>query len=367
MPTGIPSRRARLRAIAVVLSPVVIIGVLLTWLLASSAEHNLRQQSLRFGNSIAAQLAITTSDYLVNRDALSLNIMLRDLLDDGNFGFAAVHDADRNLVAQAGKPNERQAFFTRDITFQDTAIGHLRLGLTPHASPTQGFVLGAATLILSFVACIAAAIWFRGHLLVPWLTGSTGPGKGLPVVTIPDTEDRLTSHPTTCWLTVKLKPGRLVDGHQDKLASACELYGGDQHVHGDNINVTFSTGEHLHNSMRCALLIKEIAGLIPGNVSYGAGIDIGQDMDTTQKHAAYLASISDGQLLVSQRVHQRQNERPDTSIQLSEYHHLLVGEGEVYSAAEAGNSSLFRNQASHLGEDLTPYTSPRSRSTRSTL
>jgi uncharacterized membrane protein affecting hemolysin expression len=348
------SRLVRIRAILVALFPALSICAIVVGLLAYDSHQNIGAQSQRFGNAMADQLAITATDHLINQDALSLNIMVRDLLSQGHFEFAAIHDQDSNLVAQAGKSNNLQATFTRDITFQDTVIGHLRLGLRSGTPATMQILVVGLALFLLLAVIFSAGIWFYGDLLLLWITALPAPAKaekGLPVISMPDVDS---THIDTCWLTIKLKPDRLVDAHREKVDQACQLYGGEAEIHGDDIVVTFNTGEHIQNSICCALLVKAIVSLIPGKVSFRAGVDIGEDQETTPKHAAYLASMSEQQLLVSRRIRNKQQLRPSSSIRMAAYHHSLIGDGEVFEVSETSTNPLIQQQAVTLFEGNTP-------------
>lgn len=329
------SNMVRVRTIVVTLLPAFIISVLVTWLTLSQANSTLLREGSRFGNAIADQLAITATDYLVNQDALSLNVMLRNLLNQGDIAYVAMYDAERNLIAQAGKRDTAHSVFTRDITSYNTLMGHLRLGLESDKLPIISVIITACTLFFLLSLGFASLIWLYGDLFFMWITGP----KGEKTVAA---EQRAEA----CWLVIKIKPGRLIDAHREKLSEAFRLYNGEQQSRSDDIIVTFLTGEHIQNSICCALLIKAITDLLPGNINFKAGLDIGEDEKVARKHAAYLAGISDQQVLVSMRVFMQQHERQGQNVLLSELHHSLVGDGEVYTAEPS--NSLIEHQAVHL-------------------
>ena len=350
------SRQVRFRAILFLVIPTLIICAAVTTYVAMTAATGLARAQAAFGEAIADQLALTTSDYLVNDDALSLNIMIRDLLAKGYFDFAAVLDDDSNVVAQVGTSGDGPTF-VKHITFQNTVVGHLRVQLGPYESVVTEVASLGVLLTLTTLAMLSCTIWFYGDLLFLWMTGErsqtepTSPARrGLPVVAM---KAEASTHTDTCWLTIKLKPERLIEAHRGVLASACQLYGGKLvHRVGDMI-VNFATGEHIHNSIRCALLVRTLVERLPGNISYGAGIDIGADEVTVRKHSAYLASVSDSALLVSRRVRQRALLLPSGYLEFSQYHHTLLAEGEVFSVAVRPDHPLISQQATHLlGESI---------------
>lgn len=346
------SRQLRIRAILILVFPTLLICAAVTAYAAATAATGLARAEVDFGEAIVDQLALTTVDYLVNEDVLSLNIMMRDLLAKGYFNFAAIHDDDSQLIAQVGLSGEGPTFI-QDITFQNTVVGHLRVQLDAPESVVTSIVGLAALLTLTTLSVLGGAVWFYGDLLFIWITGehrhadSAEPArkKGLPVVAMPGGGS---THRDTCWMTIKLKPERLVEAHRSMFEAACQLYGGKPVHRVDDMTVTFATGEHVHNSIRCALLIRTLAERLPGNINFRAGIDIGEDDVTVPKHSAYLASVSDSELLVSRRVRQRALLQPSSYLELSEYHHSLIAAGEVFSVSIRSDHPLIDQQATHL-------------------
>ena len=334
------SATVRLRTILVTLIPALIISTLVTWFVSVITQSTLNRESQRFGNTIADQLAITSADYIVNQDALSLNITLRDLSSQGEFKFAAIHDAERNLIAQVGKADETHLIFTRDVTLQNTLVGHLRLGLKPNKAPVTEIIIATLIIFFALGAGFGVVVWSYGDLFFSWIIG-TDNGKNAKRV------QQEIRHQDICCLIIKIKPDRLIEAHRDRLANACLLYSGRQETHGDDIMITFSSGQHIQNSICCALLIKHIAKLIPGKLSFKAGLDIGENEEAIRKHAAYLAGISEQQLLVSRRIYQHQDGFSE-NIQLVQAHHPLVGDGEVFTTEES--DTLISNQALKLCE-----------------
>ena len=117
------STRIRIRVILLSLLPVFLVIMLVTLFLASSFHLSLSRQNMKFGNTMADQIALTSTEYLINQDSVSLNVILRDLLSSAYFEFAAIYDADGSLITQAGKSASTQTTFTRDINFSEYRSG----------------------------------------------------------------------------------------------------------------------------------------------------------------------------------------------------------------------------------------------------
>ena len=111
--------RRKLRTIFLVLVPIFISGLASVLFSYNHVNVELNQKGQHFGNAIAEQLSLSVTDYLVNEDILSLNVVLNDLVAGGTFDFASIYSADNRLLAQAGKRAsgmDKAHIFTRDIT-----------------------------------------------------------------------------------------------------------------------------------------------------------------------------------------------------------------------------------------------------------
>ncbi len=82
--------RRKLRATLLVLLPVLLSALASIWLTTQHMQTSLNRQGEHFGNSVADQLSQSLTDYLVNEDILSLNVVLNKLVVQGNFDFASI-------------------------------------------------------------------------------------------------------------------------------------------------------------------------------------------------------------------------------------------------------------------------------------
>ncbi|MDZ7686626.1 MAG: hypothetical protein U5O39_17985 [Gammaproteobacteria bacterium] len=142
-----------------ILVPILIgatIGTALTW---QWATDRVESRSRHFGNALASQVALTVTSPLLQKDALSLNVILRDLVRRGDVAFASVYDADNHLVAQAGRRNEKQLHVSKDVTFQNTAAGYVQIGL-PREDITASIigVLGLSITLWGFIVAVVGAV-----------------------------------------------------------------------------------------------------------------------------------------------------------------------------------------------------------------
>jgi len=343
------TRYIKFRIILVVLTPLIASALLSTWLISGFSHHQLTSQSNHYGQAIADQLAITSIDYLVSDDILSLNVVLDDLLARHNFNFAAIYDPDNNLLAQSGKHSSSEDSFTGDISFEVSSLGHVLIELDSNQSQGKFTIILAVSIGLHCLIALMTLglIWFYGDLVYLWVT--TPPGKvrlknketNIPALTKPSTNNR-------SMLVVKIKPARLVP--VEGISKACSLYSGQlETLSNEEWLLTFDKSDQLLSSIRCGLLIREIIRLQPGNLYFKGGVDSSavEELPMLHKHASYLASVSDENLLVSQRVNQKiQDQHLSGNVKSQEFHSSLTADGEVYYVEI--DDSLLERQAVQL-------------------
>ncbi|MEX2327894.1 MAG: hypothetical protein WD558_09185, partial [Pseudomonadales bacterium] len=115
----------KVKTLALIVLPILISGIIITWVSAAQMRSELQTQTSRFGHAMVGQLATTITDPMVQRDVLSLNVILSDLLEKGDFAFASVYSTDNRLLAQVGRNRSNLQTFTRDVIFQNASPGYV--------------------------------------------------------------------------------------------------------------------------------------------------------------------------------------------------------------------------------------------------
>ncbi|MBD3648959.1 MAG: hypothetical protein HUJ31_16255 [Pseudomonadales bacterium] len=352
--------RFALRLSLAVLIPILLTGILFTPLLSRYAYNKLEAQGHLTGQAIADQLAVSLTDHLVSRDILSLNVVLSDLMERGNFDFASVYSADNRLLAQAGRrdDSDRQLIFTRDVTFQNATAGYVQVGFYRdrlYTGPT--LVMVAGLLIYGAVAGIVVLLIFaRRNSIRHWLLeeGQQAPEPppqeieepGPTAINTEETEIR-----NVCVLVVRIRPARLLDTWRGKIGKALSLYGGVlTESDGDDISAVFSTHDQVFQALCGGLLVKSMINRIGPPMKFTAAIHNApaNDSSVARKHASYLASITENVLLTSQRVYGEASS--NDKVKLQEFHSSLTPDGEVYSVTSLSESNqvLIDRQAARL-------------------
>ncbi|MEJ6592172.1 MAG: hypothetical protein QNL99_09360 [SAR86 cluster bacterium] len=375
--------RRKLRTIFLVLMPIFISGLASVLFSYNHVNVELNQKGQHFGNAIAEQLSLSVTDYLVNEDILSLNVVLNDLVAQDNFDFASIYSADNRLLAQAGKRSsgaDKTHIFTRDITWQKASIGHLQISLDSQA--VREPVLSILWLIVSIHLLIGAMtgfiVWQYADLLYLWIAL-----PGVPAAPAPETSrhqaeslaaaeaDPSANRPVieakaadTVIMVFKLRPARLLPDFLPRIQRALLLYSGDMtRPDGETILVYFTGADPIFRAICSGLLLLEIFHLTDTPISIKLGLQVAtgsatdplsgvaidpQALANARKHASYLAANAENCLLTSQQVLE-QMVNPSRFV-ITPFHSSLTPAGLVFKveALALPHQGLIQSQARQL-------------------
>ena len=119
---------------------MVLISVLFTgltasgWMSLKQEEHNTFKEINRRGSDISRFVAKSLSFSVVGYDYHTLQLLLDDITNSEDIGFAEVLNIKGRIMAQSGhKPTEdslKMAIFNQDIRLGEELVGNLKLGLS---------------------------------------------------------------------------------------------------------------------------------------------------------------------------------------------------------------------------------------------
>lgn len=357
-PSASGEKRFALRLSLIVAIPVLLGGLVFTWLVTDHGHTRLKEQGELIGQAIADQLAISLADHLVNEDLLSLNVVLSELRVRGNFDFASAYSADNRLLAQSGrrKENGNQITFTRDVTFQNATVGYVQIGFereTLYGSPTRLMLISFALFSGAAGLCVLLIFRYRTRIRA-WLDDTTtamSPPIDDTVIDDAEINTQVTEIKTVCVLALRIKPRRLTANYRDPIAKALSLYGGViTDSEGDDISAVFSAQDQVFQAICGGLLVRSMIDRIGPPLTFNAGIHSApaNDFTVAQKHASYLASISENWLLTSERIYDEVSD--NNTVLMQEFRSSLTPDGEVYSVVSltTPNQALIDKQAERL-------------------
>jgi len=126
-------------------------------------NHEINNHANNIGNNLSKQTANIATNMLVSKDILSLNLLVKDLIQNPMISYVAFYDASGKTLAQVGIDNiDNNLVLIQQITLQDNLIGRLNLKLDAKyfASPFEyllnsliiiALVMLVVTLIFSYL------------------------------------------------------------------------------------------------------------------------------------------------------------------------------------------------------------------------
>ena len=110
--------------------------VIYAWVMGMQFKQAMASQAEAIGQSLVAQTAASATEPLVSNDILSVNVLLRDLVNRNPLvNHAVVYSVDNRILAEAGsRPvqrliGENDGIYSSPITFQEVIAGQLRISL----------------------------------------------------------------------------------------------------------------------------------------------------------------------------------------------------------------------------------------------
>ncbi len=129
-------------------------------LLQLHSERTLSAQHNSYGQLLANMTAQQAVDATLNRDLVSLQVILSNLTASSGVATATIHDVENRLLVQAGdspgSDGRSRRHFTAAITLQDSVAGYVTVS-TDFTQPGTGSwpTLGAAAAVLLLISALA--------------------------------------------------------------------------------------------------------------------------------------------------------------------------------------------------------------------
>ncbi len=144
----------RLSFACAALSATLVI-VLVSLATATSPRNSLIDEG---GAIIADQLAHSATEYIIEKDSLALQTLLRELTEKPLIAYASIEDASHQIVVESGPRQLHRGTmraFTSSVQLQDSLVGYANIHVAGAASPAMSaimvLVLGGIVFLLVFV------------------------------------------------------------------------------------------------------------------------------------------------------------------------------------------------------------------------
>ena len=333
---------------------MVIVGNAVLWHQLSSA-HAARVKLM--GETISAQLALSLQEPMVRGEHLTINVMLNDLLSGGQdlVAYAAVYNNSNTLIAQAGSLTPGIALYAERISYQQSVIGRLQLGLgdQPGHSVYQPLILLIATQFAFGILVLMVTGGLRGVVMF-WLYPDL-PSHSLAtdiensgIVDSEPVPDQPTYREDGTLVVVRPIPVNLESEIIELFTAAVSLCHGELTLtDSGDLEILFRRDQHEQDGLCCAALIMELVAAIPRPYSAHFALHYCVDCDLSdsrfteaRKFTNYLTAIAGGKILISQVLAMR---IPDTlGVEFSSFSHTALPNGQAMVLD--GLSSSFRSE-----------------------
>lgn len=347
----------KLRLTVLCLIPLIISCLLSSVAVYQHTTHTIEKQNTHFAKVFTSQLAMSSAQYLVNDDALGINVVLNRMHKDQLFDFASIYDVNNQLVAQAGSRLDNALITNHEITFQDSTAGYAQVGfnLASGSALANRLVTTIVLIHVLLASFFLTLIWLGADFVALWVLARPR------VRSAPDiAEASIEVEPTTveleagALLVLKLVPARLTDQYRKLMLDAAAIYGGKVlRTDLDDIAIQFRHANAGYSAICAGLLIRTLVAELGKPLQCKLGLHWSEELereteDPALKHASYLSSIAEQNLLSSKRF---VSQLPATEpVERTEYRGSLAPDGEVFEILNVENQELLTRQAAQLLE-----------------
>ena len=337
-------RPAFSRLLQLLAGPPIVIGLLVFFILSADFASRSSKQQQYFGQSTAAQLSEFVVHYVVTNDILSLNVISAKVSGNGQVNSVAIYNESDDLIAQSGRDDGKAKFFTKEITFQDSVIGYLRISIPDESLVNHSLLIVPAALLSALIL----TAWFRTEWIISWL---------YPRILAPTDNEKDTLSKSKiaekievapeCFLVVRIRPAQHLARHFAQFFDAAELFKGVvEQTTPEELIIHFEGEDSMFAAASTGVLIQQLSKILQGNMTFGGILDLaGEDSDKRRKAASYLASIANDDLIIA-----RGKALLADRATLQTFHHSLVDSDDLKLVATLENEDELLKRASILSK-----------------
>ncbi len=344
----------KLRLTVLCLIPVIFSCFFTSLVVYQYSEKTISRQNAHFARVFTSQLAMSSSQYLVNEDLLGINVVLNRMHKDRLFDFASIYDLNDQLVAQAGVRVDDALITSHEITFQDSTAGYVQVGFNSLAGKALASNLTATIVVVHALLAgfIVALIWLGADFVGLWVLATPRASKTVTQDQTSEPETDKIEQETGALLVLKLVPSRLTAQYRKLMLDAVAIYGGKVlSTDLDDIAIQFRQINAGYSAVCAGLLMRILTAELGKPLRCKVGLHWSEALnleteDPALKHASYLSSIGENAVLCSKLF---VNHLAITDpVERTEYRGSLAPDGEVFEILKVENQDLLTRQATQL-------------------
>lgn len=336
----------KLRLGLLVMVPALAVGAIAYLSIHFFLGQQLKAHAAEYGEATIVPVAELVAEYVEHENVVALTLLATKLRDETPIESIEIYDAGDGLLARAGRDSGGDSF-SRQLTYQDTTIGRIRI--TVNAPANQLSPLSLLPPVAGLLA-IALILWRAFAPVAAWLQAAD-PGPQPAHQTDPEPEAAVQANAVQVnngggdtVLVVKIRPARYLDKHRDTFEEAVRLHNGDTRtVAGqDELVAVFKSP---FESACAGLLIRQLADDLPGDMAFGGALQASADEPAARKGLSHLASIADGQVLANEAIFQLM---PPGQFAFDAFRHALIDTDNMIQVRGLNGSDLIESQAAWL-------------------
>ena len=323
-----------------VVVPSVVFFLASCLLLHDQYRMQLAAQAKDYGEAVTLPIADLLAHYVQRRDQVSLTVLATGLQERTPIATIEVYDIHQQLLAQAGG-RKGEHFFSRQITYQDSTIGHLHISLDTPADELPYLPLLLALLVLGG---LGGVLWVYRPQLVAWALAEPPPPAMLQEEGEGGSEaDAEADDADACLLVCRIRPFQQAESYQAAFLEAIELNRGVvETADYEELTASFNTAK---DAVASAMLLQALVAEAGQNLRCGAALGPMDQSADTRRRLTYLASQADHSIVADSATARGQTEEGQT---LEAFRHPLIDREDLVKINAGDSSPRFKAQAREL-------------------
>lgn len=292
----------RFRILTLCIVPFLFSSGLVLLMAVISVQSQTREAEQQLAETLLTHKTSDAALYLVTEDWVALAVILDQLAQATGMGRAEVISPDNRLVLASGKAPTRRAEYSAALQHEGLIIGRLSLivNQAPSVAAMHALLIQILCVMTVMTIVMTFTVWQFGDFILVWLSLRLGREPAAPRSVV-DATQAPSASTSIAIFSIRLDPPRLVPLTALKAAAGrhfgqlTELQPGDYEVH-------FRSADPAQQGLEFFEAMRPQLAAVPGlNIRMAYGIDLAEASQALGKRVKYLASLSQGALVLDEK------------------------------------------------------------------
>jgi len=292
----------RFRILTLCIVPFLIGSGLVLLTAVISLQSQTDQAERQLAETLLTHKTPDAALYLATKDWVALAVILDQLAQATGMGRAEVVSPDNRLVLASGQAPGARAEYTAALEYEGLIIGQLSLivNRAPSAALMRALLVQTLCMISVMTAVMGFTAWKFGDFILIWLSLKFGQKAAAPNPVVEHTPTPSNSAVVAIFC-IKLDPARLVPFAALK-ATAGQCFGKLTELQPGDYEVHFQQADPAQKGLEFFEAMHTQLAAVPGlNIRMAYGIDQAEASESLGKRVKYLASLSQGMLVLDEQ------------------------------------------------------------------